>query len=209
MDWRAVRYELSALAATVASLPTRLLPGEAGFDACAPHPTPVVLVHGFLGDASNFFVFRRRLAAHGIRNVATFSYRPGIDMPRLALRLAGTLEDARRAAGTRDVDVIGHSLGGTVARYLAETDGGQLVRRLVTLGAPSFTSWTAAHELAIFGAADPLVPPPATAGPHGRVRVVAGCGHIGLLYHPVASAAAACHLRRPLVRASAGSRAVA
>jgi pimeloyl-ACP methyl ester carboxylesterase len=45
--------------------------------------------------------------------------------------------DALVAAGAREVDVVGHSLGGLVASYLLKRiDRGRRVRRVITLGAP-------------------------------------------------------------------------
>ncbi len=205
--WRAAGGELSALVATAVSMPLRLVLRNGPFDPAAPHPTPVVLVHGLLGDATNFLALRRVLSARGILNVSSFSYLPRIDVSRLARRLAHTLESVCEASGAARVDVVGHSLGGLIARYLVETGEGRLVRRLVTLGAPVLTSCVAERELAIFGTHDPLVPPPDPAhGPRGRTRVVPGCGHLGLLYHPEALRAVARYLARPAHLAAAPVR---
>ena len=85
--WRTLGGELSALGTLALSLPLgRLLPRER-FDPAAPHPTPVVLVHGFLGDPSNFLVLRSFLSSHGVRSFASFSYPPRLDYQRLAPRL--------------------------------------------------------------------------------------------------------------------------
>src|SRR5438034_129157 len=144
------RSELRALATLALSMPLRLaVPGER-FDAAAPHPTPVVFVHGFLGDPTNFFVLRRFLATRGVQNFATFSYRPCLNYPRLALELRRAIEAVRHATGTSCVDVVSHSFGGIVARYIVETGDPVLVRRLVTLGSPCLTRRAAPHELAIF-----------------------------------------------------------
>jgi pimeloyl-ACP methyl ester carboxylesterase len=91
----------------------------------------------------------------------------------------------------RRVDVVGHSLGGLVARYLVDADPAAPVRRLVTLGAPYFGTPLPRNELAVFGTHDPIVPVPHPYhGPHaphlhpgGRVVVIADCGHWGLLVH--------------------------
>src|SRR4029453_3351686 len=98
------------------------------------------------------------------------------------------------ATGSAHVDVVGHSLGGLVARYLTELPAGNLIRRLVTLGAPYFTTSIAPQELAIFAAHDALIPPPLPAygALRGRSRVVPDCGSLGLLYHP--------HALRPVAR---------
>src|SRR5438093_4729366 len=85
--------ELSALAAMAVSMPLRsilLRPDE--FDPHAPHPTPVVLVHGFLGDHHNFIVLRQFLVTRGVRNFTSFSYRPRLDLARLASRLRRTID---------------------------------------------------------------------------------------------------------------------
>jgi len=98
--------------------------------------------------------------------------------------LGRRIEGVCEATGARQVDVVGHSLGGLVARYLMATGGGHRVRRLVTLAALYYASRFSQRELAIFGADDPLVPAPDRRHGARRVRVVPDCGHLGLLYHP-------------------------
>src|SRR5438132_13654587 len=48
----------------------------ADFDAHAPHPTPVVLVHGFLGTPGHFPLLRRFLLAPVFHTSPTFPYAP-------------------------------------------------------------------------------------------------------------------------------------
>ncbi len=180
----ALRGELAAVASLALSLPMRFWASRDAFDPGAPHPTPVVLVHGLLGDRTNFLGLRRALVRRGIRNFASFSYAPRIDYQRLAPRLGRAIDAVCRETGVPQVDVIGHSLGGLVARYLIDTRRGAPIRRLVTLGAPHYTDRLPAEELAIFAAHDPLVPPPHPLhGPRGRATVIPDCGHLGLLRH--------------------------
>jgi pimeloyl-ACP methyl ester carboxylesterase len=161
------------------------------FDPLVPHPTPIVFAHGFLGHRSNFRAIERALALRGATNVAYFEYPPRLDWPRLARRLRDAIDVLRAATGVRRVDVVGHSLGGLVGRYLVDADPTGPVRRLVTLGAPYFGSPMPRNELALFGADDPIVPAPdPDYGPHaphlhpgGRAVVVEDCGHWGLLAH--------------------------
>jgi len=190
ISWRMVGTEVSALGAAALSMPLRFVLERDRYDPGSPHQTPVVFVHGFLGDATNFLLIQRFLAARGIGNFAAFSYAPRLDYPRLAYRLGRAVDEVCTATGAAKVDLIGHSLGGLVARYLVEMDQGSRVRRLVTLGSPYFANPLPPQELAIFASSDPFIPAPHPLyGPHtrphgGRVVVVPECGHWGLLYHP-------------------------
>src|SRR5689334_110005 len=157
---RMVAMEVSALGVAALSMPLRFVLAGDSFDPGSPHRTPVVLVHGLLGDPTNFLALRRQLAFRGVHNVATFSYAPRIDYPRLAYRLGALVDTLCDATGAPEVDVVGHSLGGLVARYLVEMPRESRVRRLVTLGSPYFASPLPARELAIFGASDPFIAPP-------------------------------------------------
>src|SRR5689334_633788 len=186
---RMVGTEVSALGAVALSMPLRFVVERQRLDPTSARP-PVVLVHGFLGDPTNLLVMRRYLAARGVGSFATFAYAPRLDYQRLACRLGDVVDAVCVAAGVDEVDVVGHSLGGLVARYLVEIAPATPVRRLVTLGAPYFASCLPAHELAIFGAADPFIPAPHPdygpyhRNPDARTVVVPECGHWGLLYHP-------------------------
>jgi pimeloyl-ACP methyl ester carboxylesterase len=186
MALRTATTELSALATTALSMVSGLIGGSnGGWDLDAPHPTPVVFVHGFLGHATNFRILGQTLADAGARNTAQFSYGPTLDYQRLAGQLGRTIEEVCAATGARRVDVVGHSLGGLAARYLLDSGDGERVRRLVTLGSPYYASVMPARELAIFAADDPLIPlPEADRLAQERVKVVPECGHLGLLYHP-------------------------
>jgi pimeloyl-ACP methyl ester carboxylesterase len=185
MGLRTATTELSALATAAVSMLGGLLSESSTHDLDAPHPTPVVFVHGILGHASNFRVLRDRLAAVGVRNSAHLSYAPTLDYPGVAARLGRTIEEICRKTGAAQIDVVGHSLGGLAARYLVDAGGGERVGRLVTLGSPYYASLMPARELAIFAADDPLiaVPEPGRSS-NERVHVIRECGHLGLLYHP-------------------------
>src|SRR5689334_17204861 len=192
---RALGSELSALTGVVGSLPWRSAVSDT-LDAAGVHPVPVVLGHGLFGDPTNFAGLRRHLARHGIRRFASFAYAPRLDYPRLARALHAHVDRVRHATGSHRVDVVAHSLGGLVGRYLVQTSGAAIVRRLVTLGTPYLATGNPPHELAVFAADDLLVPPPADAA-RRRMTVIAGCGHLGLLAHPRALAAVVRHLAGP------------
>jgi pimeloyl-ACP methyl ester carboxylesterase len=168
------------------------------FDPADGHPVPVVFVHGFLGNSSHFSRVRSFLAARGIRSFAAFSYPPEVDHERLALRLGEMIEGVCLATGAPQVDVVGHSLGGLIARHMLETGASRRVRRLITLGAPFIAPLLAPQELAIFGGTDVLIAAPDPVhGPHGRTLLIPRCGHLGLLRHLTVLRAVAAFLAAP------------
>ena len=191
--WRA---ELSALASTIAALPLRSYLEDNRFDPDAEHPTPVMLVHGLCGDRTNFHALRDYLVPRGVRNLAAFSYAPSIDYQRLAPALGEAIERTCAVSGFARIDVVGHSLGGLLARYLIETGAGRRIRRLVSLGSPHYLDRFARCELAIFAAGDWLIPLPGVdAARSRRVAIVPDCSHLSLLQHPVALERVAAYLQ--------------
>ncbi|MCX4818830.1 alpha/beta fold hydrolase [Streptomyces sp. NBC_01142] len=101
------------------------------------HP-PVVLLHGFVDNRSVFVLLRRSLARHGWRHLECLNYSPLTCDIRTAAELLGRhIEEICTRTGHREVDIVGHSLGGLIARYYVQRLGGdQRVRTLVTLGTP-------------------------------------------------------------------------
>jgi pimeloyl-ACP methyl ester carboxylesterase len=99
---------------------------------------PVVLLHGFIDNRSVFVLLRRSLAQHGRQQVESLNYSPLTCDIRTAADLLGRhIEEICERTGSRQVDIVGHSLGGLIARYYAQRLGGDLrVRTLVTLGTP-------------------------------------------------------------------------
>jgi hypothetical protein len=99
---------------------------------------PVVLLHGFIDNRSVFVLLRRALAQHGRRPVESLNYSPLTCDIRTAAELLGRhIEEICERTGSEQVDIVGHSLGGLIARYYVQRLGGDLrVRTLVTLGTP-------------------------------------------------------------------------
>ena len=100
--------------------------------------TPVVLVHGIVDNRSAFRVIRRALHRRGYGRVTTVNYSPlTTDVAAAAERLGRHLERICDQTGYDRVNVIGHSLGGIIARYYVQRRGGdRRVNTLVTLGSP-------------------------------------------------------------------------
>jgi hypothetical protein len=120
----ALLREVALVPRDLAEVVPRALPGE----------DVVVLVHGFLASAGVFRPLRARLERETGARVATFSHAPGVGIRRIARRLARLVDQFPR--GTR-ITVVGHSLGGIVARwYVQELGGHERVARTVSLGSP-------------------------------------------------------------------------
>lgn len=103
----------------------------------APSP-PIVLLHGFIDNRSVFVLLRRNLTQHGRQRIESLNYSPLTRDIRAAAELLRThIEEVCERTGSPEVDIVGHSLGGLIARYYVQRLGGNLrVRTLVTLGTP-------------------------------------------------------------------------
>jgi pimeloyl-ACP methyl ester carboxylesterase len=100
--------------------------------------TPVLLVHGLIDNRSIFAVMRRALRRRGFSSVCSWNYSPLLgDVARGARDLGEHIDRLRERTGHERVHVVGHSLGGLMARYHVQLQGGdQRVESLVTLGTP-------------------------------------------------------------------------
>jgi len=107
--------------------------------------TPILLVHGVADNRSVFSVMARSLHRKGFGRVVAVNQPPlGADVPTLASRLGERVEALCAATGYERLHIIGHSLGGLVARYYAQCQGGDArVHTLVTLGTPHAGTQTA------------------------------------------------------------------
>ncbi len=144
---RATALDLAVLAGHLLLYPSGLIAEQhPAIDASAApqlptagrsHP-PVVLLHGFIDNRSVFVLLRRSLARHGWRHVESLNYSPlTVDIKVAAELLGRHVEDICARTGHAEVDIVGHSLGGLIARYYVQRQGGdRRVRTLVTLGTP-------------------------------------------------------------------------
>jgi Palmitoyl protein thioesterase len=99
---------------------------------------PVLLVHGLVDNRSVFSVMHRSLRRRGFSHVCTWNYSPLLtDVARGAADLGAHIERICEQTGHDRVHVVGHSLGGLIARYHVQRQGGdRRVESLVTLGTP-------------------------------------------------------------------------
>ena len=100
--------------------------------------TPILLVHGIIDNHTVFALMRRQLLRRGFSSIHTFSYSPlTLDVRRTAERMSREIEAICEASGSDQIHVVGHSLGGLIARYYIQRLGGdERVHSCVTLGTP-------------------------------------------------------------------------
>ena len=99
---------------------------------------PVVLVHGIGDNRSAFTLLRRTLRRRGFGRIITVNYSPlTSDVRKAAADLGRHVERVCRQSGYEQVFLVGHSLGGIIARYYVQClAGDSRVGTLVTLGSP-------------------------------------------------------------------------
>jgi len=174
----------------------------------------VVLLHGLFATAGVLRPLKQRIEQETGAHTASFSYVPGPGVNRIAVGLADLIEQLPRGAR---VHLVGHSLGGVVARYFVQELGGDpRVQHTVSLGSPFGGTTTArlmparagrdicpgsellqrlcstagghpVPHLSISGADDTLVSA-GTQLPGSEHVELADCGHNGLLFDPRAAA---------------------
>lgn len=84
---------------------------------------PVLLLHGFAANKSNWRFLARDLEAAGY-DVDAMNYTPaGADIPALADACALRARRLMEATGASRIHLVGHSLGGIVARYAVQLCG--------------------------------------------------------------------------------------
>lgn len=155
---------------------------------------PVVQVHGYVHNRSAFLALSRSLARAGFQNIHGLNYNPVLSgIPQLAGMLAAEVERVLEATGAGRCQIVGHSLGGLIARHYVQRLGGEdTVDTVITLGAPHHGTYSA--YLGLGPAVDDMRPGSRllreleeTARP-SRVRWISYYSDLDLLVTPAASA---------------------
>ena len=189
----------------------------------APGRTVVLLVHGYVCNRGLWWLMRRRLRARGIAG-ATIDLEPpfgGID--GFAKQLHARVEALVSETGADRIVLVGHSMGGLVARAYLRRHGPARVARLITLATPHHgtqlaylgagrnsremepdSAWLralasgeqlAVPTLSIWSARDELVVPQDSARLAGaREAVMPALGHLSMVVSPAAFAVIAAEL---------------
>ncbi len=110
--------------------------------------TPVLLLHGLFHNRACWLWLRLRLRLLGIRSLHSINLPPWKDIESLTERVANKVDELRHASGSAKVHLIGHSMGGIIARnYLQIRGGAKKVDRCVLIAAPNNGSRLAALAL--------------------------------------------------------------
>ena len=173
---------------------------------------PLLLVHGYGCSRAAWWYQRRRLEAAGW-SVATLSLEPlYTSIENYVEALARRVDEVLEKTDEPRLILIGHSMGGLVARAYLRRHGAGRVARLVTLGTPHGGSWLArlgcganarqmrpgsrwlaalagetppVDTLVVFSRHDNYVLPQANLEwPGVPQRTVDGLGHLSMLYSP-------------------------
>lgn len=138
--------EVLAVLISIVLYPLGWIPGGASVSRLRHGQRPVILCHGYMHNRSGFLLLRRRLRKAGWVNTIALNFRPAsAGVPYFAQRLSETVSLALSHSGCEKVDLIGHSMGGLVARYFVEILGGdERVNAVITLGSPHLGAKTAA-----------------------------------------------------------------
>ena len=113
---------------------------------------PVILLHGLFQNRSCLFWLQHRLKISGYQQVISINTPPWRDIESLSEELAKKVDELRIHAKCEKVILIGHSMGGIIARNYVQSRGGAThVKAMVTLGSPHHGSKLAPFALSTMG----------------------------------------------------------
>jgi pimeloyl-ACP methyl ester carboxylesterase len=175
--------ELTAAGILIASYPLNWVVERAGVWGQGDGK-PVIFIHGLGGNRANLLSLAAYVRMAGFCNIVYFQYPRTQTVANSAEALADLVE---RAGGGHGVHLVGHSLGGAIARRFSHQCEPGTIRSLITLGSPYRYDQRSPQELAIFGEDDSIVPPPVARrmrlGAVKQAVVLRKTGHLGVLYH--------------------------
>jgi triacylglycerol lipase len=114
----------------------RLWMGNDAVGRQTPASVPVLLIHGYMCNRGVWWWIRRGLKGTGLA-VATVNLEPPLgSIDGFADQLHDRIEALRAETGADQVALVGHSMGGLVARAYLHRHGSSRVAKLVTLASP-------------------------------------------------------------------------
>jgi len=110
--------------------------------------TPVLLLHGLFVNKASWFWFKYRLKQQGFNNVITMNLSSWHNEEVLTELVAKKVDELRHQVGVNKINIIGHSMGGLIARnYIQLRGGSDKVEQLICLGSPHHGSKLATFTL--------------------------------------------------------------
>ncbi len=114
--------------------------------------TPVLLLHGLFANQACWFWFKRQLKRQGFKNIITMNLSSWHNEEVLTELLAKQIDELRHKLGVNKVHLVGHSMGGIIARNYVQLRGGHdKVEQLVCLGSPHHGSKLATFSIEPLG----------------------------------------------------------
>lgn len=145
--WRAQAREASAIALTAALWPFGL--ADRGISelgrvvsrrtsrADSTYEAPVLLIHGYGANKSNWLFLERHLRDAGFCRIHALDYNPlRADLPQLGAACADRAAETMDHFGVDRIHLVGHSLGGVVARWAVQLESLTQAVTRVTIGSP-------------------------------------------------------------------------
>ncbi|TFW25816.1 esterase/lipase family protein [Duganella callida] len=106
----------------------RLLPAARGL--------PVLLIHGYACNSGYWLPMSKLLCRAGISHYGIDLEPPGASIDDYAPQVQAAVQRLRAATGSAQVIILGHSMGGLVARAYLRRYGRAHIARVITLGTP-------------------------------------------------------------------------
>lgn len=106
----------------------QLVPGARGL--------PVLLIHGYACNSGYWLPMSKLLREAGISHYGIDLEPPGASIDDYVPQVQAAVARLRRETGSRQVIMVGHSMGGLVARAYLRQHGGAQLARVITLGTP-------------------------------------------------------------------------
>jgi pimeloyl-ACP methyl ester carboxylesterase len=159
---------------------------RAGDNDASSIRTPVLLIHGYGANKSNWFLVERALRNAGFGVIHALNYNPlRADVPRLAEACVERARALMDHAGSDRVHLVGHSLGGVVVRYAVQVCELEQAVSCVTVVSPNggaplarVATWGTGAQLA---PGSPMLRRLATSARPMRTRFVAYYSNLDVL----------------------------
>ncbi len=113
---------------------------------------PIILLHGLFQNRSCLFWLQYRLRTAGYKQIISINTPPWRDLETLSEELAKTIDELHIKLKTDKVVLIGHSMGGIIARNFIQNRGGsEHAMAMITLGSPHHGSKLAPFAISPMG----------------------------------------------------------